>query len=160
MLTRIKLLKISLCCSVTQSCLTLCYPMDRQHARFPCPSPSPRAWSNSCPLGHWYHPTILSTVVLFSSCLHSFPASESFLMSWLFPSGGQVLALQLQYQSFWWIFRIDFLYNWLIWSSCSSRDSQESSPTPQLKSINSSVFSLLYGPTLTTSCKYNFLYGW
>ena len=62
----------------------------------------------------------------------------------------KVLALQLQHQSFQWIFRIDLLQDWLIWSPCSPRDSQESSPTPQFKSINSSVLSLLCGPTLTS----------
>ena len=57
----------------------------------------------------------------------------------------KVLELQLQHQSFQWIFRVDFLYDWLVWSPCSPRDSQESSPT---KSISSSALSLLYGPTL------------
>ena len=56
---------------------------------------------------------------------------------------------QLQHQSFQWIFRTDFLEDWLAWSPCSLRVSQESSPTPQFKSINSSVLSFLYGPTLT-----------
>ena len=59
------------------------------HARFPCPSPSPRACSNSCPVSQWCHPTISSSVVPFFSCLQSFPASASFPMSWLFASGGQ-----------------------------------------------------------------------
>ena len=54
----------------------------------------------------------------------------------------------LHYQSFQWIFRIDFLWDWLVWSPCSPRDSQDSSPMPQFKSINSSVLSLLYGPAL------------
>ena len=60
-----------------------------QHARLPCPSPSPRACLNSCPWSRWCHPTVSSSVVPFSSCLPSFPASGSFLMNWLFPSGGQ-----------------------------------------------------------------------
>ena len=55
----------------------------------PCSSLSPRVGSNSCPLSWWYHPTILSSVTPFSSCPQSFPASGSFLMSWLFTSGGQ-----------------------------------------------------------------------
>ena len=62
----------------------------------------------------------------------------------------KVLELQLQHPSFQWIFRTDFLYDGLVGSPCSPRDSQESSPTPQFKGINSSVISLLYGPTLTT----------
>jgi len=60
-----------------------------QLARLPCPSPSPGVCSNSCPLNWWYHPTILSSVIPFSSCLQSFPASESFQMSQLFASGAQ-----------------------------------------------------------------------
>ena len=64
-------------------------PHGLQHARLPCPSPSPRACSNSCPLSRWCHPTISSSVVPFSSCLQSFPASGSFLMSQFFASGGQ-----------------------------------------------------------------------
>ena len=60
-----------------------------QHARLPCPSPIPRACSNSCPSSRWCHPTILSSAIPFSSCLQSFPESESFLMSQYFPSGGQ-----------------------------------------------------------------------
>ena len=77
------------CCSVTHSCPTLCGPHGLQHTRLPCPPPCPRACSNSCPLSQWCHPTISSSVIPFSSCLWSFPASESFLMSGLFASGGQ-----------------------------------------------------------------------
>ena len=75
-----------------------------------------------------------------SSLLQSSPAPGSFLVSQFFESGGQSIGFQLQYQSFQWIFWIDFLYDWLVWS-CSARDSQESSPTTQFKSINSSVLS-------------------
>ena len=60
-----------------------------QHARLPCPSPSPRACSNSCPLSQWCHLTISSSFIPFSSCPQSFPASGSFLVSGLFASGGQ-----------------------------------------------------------------------
>jgi len=73
-------------CSVSQLCP---WPHGLQHSRLPCPSPSPRACSNSRPLSQWCHPTILSSVILFSSCPQSFPASESFPMSQLFASGGQ-----------------------------------------------------------------------
>ena len=58
--------------------------------------------------------------------------------------------LELQHQSFQWIFRTDFLEDWLVWSPCSPRDLQESSPTPQFKSINSSALSFPYGPALTS----------
>ena len=71
--------------SVTQSCLTLCAPMDGSMPS----SPTSGAYSNSCPLHRWCHPTISSPVVPFSSCLQSFPASGSFQMSKLFASGGQ-----------------------------------------------------------------------
>ena len=73
--------------SVTQSCLTL-RPHGLQHTRPPCPSPNPGAYSNSCPLSQWCHPTISSSLIPFS-CLQSFPASGSFQMSQLFTSGGQ-----------------------------------------------------------------------
>ena len=68
-------------CSVLSDTL---WPQGLQHTRLLCPSPSPGACSNSCPLSWWYHPTISSFVIPFSSCLQSFPASESFLMSQLF----------------------------------------------------------------------------
>ena len=58
--------------------------------------------------------------------------------------------LELQQKSFQWIFQVGFLYDWLVWSPCSPRDSQESSWTPQFKSINSSALSFLYSPTLTS----------
>ena len=60
-----------------------------QHARLPCPSLPPKVCSNSCPLSRWCHPTISSSVVPFSSCLQSFPASRSFPMSQVFASGGR-----------------------------------------------------------------------
>ena len=66
----------------------------------------------------------------------------------------KVLEFQLQYQSLQWIFRTDFLQDGLVGSPCSPRDSQESSPTPQFKSINSSALSFLYSPTLTSICDY------
>ena len=64
-------------------------PYGLQHTRLPCPSPTPRACSNSCPSIRWRHPTISCSVVPFSSCFQSFPASGSFLMSQFFASGGQ-----------------------------------------------------------------------
>ena len=114
------------------------------------PSLFPGVCSNLCPFNQWCHPTISSSVIPFSSRLQSFPASGSFPMSLLFASGGQVLEIQLQHQSFQWIFSIDFLQVGLVWSSCSPRDTQESSPAPQFKSISSLALSLLYGPTLTS----------
>ena len=65
------------------------WPDGLKHARPPCPSPTPGAYSNSCPLSQWCHPTISSSVVPFSFCLQSFPASGSFPRSQLFASGDQ-----------------------------------------------------------------------
>ena len=69
------------------------WPQVLQHTRLPCPSPTPRAFSNSCPLIGWCHPTISSSVIPFSSCLQSFPASGSFSMSQFFASGGQSIGV-------------------------------------------------------------------
>ena len=78
--------------SVTQSCPIL-WPHGLQHTRLPCPSPTPEACSDSCPLSWWCHPTISSSVVPFSSCPQSFPASGSFPMSQFFASGGQSIGI-------------------------------------------------------------------
>ena len=69
------------------------WPREPQHARPPCPSPTPRVHPKPCPLSQWCHPTISSSVVPFSSCLQSFPASGSFQMSQLFASGGQSIGV-------------------------------------------------------------------
>ena len=94
-------------------------------------------------------------------CCPSFPFAFSLsqcqgLFKWVSSSYqvAKVLEFQLQHQSFQGIFRTDFLYDWLLWSLCSPRDSQESSPTPQFKSINSLALSFLYGPTLTSRHDY------
>ena len=68
-------------------------PRGRQHARPPCPSPTPGVHSDSCPLSRWCHPTISSSVLPFSSCLQSFPVSGSFQMSQFFTSGGQSIGV-------------------------------------------------------------------
>ena len=69
------------------------WPQGLQHGMLPCPSPTPGAYSNSCPLRQWCHPTISSSVVAFSSCLQSFPESGSFQMIWFFQSGGQSIGV-------------------------------------------------------------------
>ena len=79
-------------CSVMSDYLQLHEP---QHARPPCPSPTPRVYSNSCPLSLWCHPTISSSVIPFSPRLQSFPASGSFQMSQLFASGGQSIGVSV-----------------------------------------------------------------
>ena len=129
-------------------------PQGLQHTRPPCPSPTPGVYPNSCPLSQWYHPTISSYVVPFSSCLQYFPASGSFPTSQLFAWGGQsigvsasasVLPMNTQDWS---------SLGWTGQSPCSPRDSQESSPTPQFKSTNSLVLSFfivqLPHPYMTT----------
>ena len=118
------------------------WPDGLQHARIPCPSPTPGAYSNSCPLSQWSHPTISSSVVPFSFCLQSFPASGSFQM------------LQLQHQSFQWTPRTILLKDGLVGSPCRLTDSQESSPTLQFQSNNSLALSFLYSPTLTYTYDY------
>ena len=95
--------------SFAQSCSTLCNPMNRSTARPPCPSPTPGVHPNPCPLSQWCHPAISSSVIPFSSCPQSFPASGSLQMSQLFASGGQVLELQIQNQSYQWTPRADLL---------------------------------------------------
>ena len=80
--------------SVAQSCFTLCDPMDCSMTGLR-PSPTPRVYSDSCPLSQWFHPTISSSVVSFSCCLQSFPASGSFPKSQFFPSGGQSIGASI-----------------------------------------------------------------
>ena len=119
-------------CSVVSDFL---WPSGLHHTRHYSLLPSPGACSNSCPLSQWGQPTISSSVVAFSSCLKSFPPSGSFLMSQPFVSSGQRIGASGQHQPFKWIFRIDFLYDRLIWSPCCQSDSQESSPAPQFKGM-------------------------
>ena len=71
------------------------YPHGQQHARLLCPSPAPRAYTNSCPSSWWCHSTTSSSVVLFSSCLEYFPASGSFAMGQSFASGGQSIRISV-----------------------------------------------------------------
>ena len=124
-------------------------PHEPQHARPPCPSPTPRVHPNPCLLSRWCHSTISSSVVPFS-CSQSFPASGSLQMSQLFTSGGQSIGVlasttvpPMNAQDW-------SPLGWTGWISLQSRDSQESSPTPQFKRINYSALSFLYRPTLTS----------
>ena len=126
------------------------WPHGLQHTRPPYPSPASGVYSNSCPLSLWYHPAISFPVVPFSSCLQSFPASGSLQMSRFFTSSSQsigvsastsVLPMNTQDWS---------PLGWTGWISLQSKGLSESSPTPQFKSINSSVLSVLHSPTLTS----------
>ena len=136
-------------------------PHESQHARPPCPSPAPKVYPNSCPLSRWCHQTISSSVLPFSSCPQSLPASESLQMSQLFTWGGQSIgvtasALVLPTNTQDWS-----PLGWTAGSPCSPRDSQESSPTMQFKTINYSVLSFLHllNPYMTTG-KTIALTGW
>ena len=133
-------------------------PHGQQHASLPSSSPSPGACSNSCRLNWWYHPTILSSAVPFASCLQSFPASGSFPMSRLFPSGGQNTRASTSSSVFPMTIQ-DWFPLGLTGLTESPRDSQESSPTPHFKSINSSAPSFPYGPALTSMYDYWKIHG-
>ena len=91
-------------------------PHRLQHTRPPCPSPSPRVCSNSCPSSQWCHPNISSSVVPFSSCLQSFPASGSFPMSQLFASGGQLIGASASAS----VLPVN-IQGWVIWQSVSAQ---------------------------------------
>ena len=123
-------------------------PHELQHARPPCLSPTPRVHSNSCPSSWWCHPTISSSIVPFSSCLQSLPASGSFSMSQLFAWGGQstgvsasasVLPMNIQDWS---------PLEWTGWIFLQSKGLSRVFSNNQFKSINSSALSFFYSPTL------------
>ena len=137
------------CCSVAQSCLTLCDPTNGSVPALPVLHYLPEFSQTHV---HWVgdaiqqsHPLLSSYPLALNLSQHRGP------FQWVSSSHqvAKVLELQLQHQSFHWIFRTEFLYNWLVGSPCSPRDSQESSPTTQFKNINSSALSFLYSPTLT-----------
>ena len=125
-------------------------PHGLQHARLPCPLSSPGTSSNSYSLNKWCHPTISSSVIPFSSCLQSFPASGSFLMSWLITSGGHSIGasasasvLPMNIQDW---FPLEL--TGLISLQCKGLSRVFSSM--QFESINSSAFSLLQHSALTS----------
>ena len=132
------------------SSVRLCNPMD-------CSTPSlpvhHQLLESTQTHVHWVGDAIQPFHPLSSASPPTFNLSQhQDLFKWVGSSHqvAKVLEFRLQHQSFQWIFRIDFLYDWLVSSPCSPRDSQESSPTPQFKSINSSVLSFLYSLTLTS----------
>ena len=133
--------------SVAQSCLTLCDPMD-------CSTPGFPVHHQQLELAHvhWVSDAIQPSHPLLSPSSAFNISQHQSLFQWVSSSHqmAKVLEFQLQHQSFPWIFRTDFLQNGLVGSPCSPRESQESSPIPHFKSFNSSVFSLLYSPTLTS----------
>ena len=126
------------------------WPHELQHARPPCPSPTPGVYSNSRPSSRWCHPTISSSVVPFSSWPQSPPASESFPMSQLFAWDGQstgvsasasVLPMNIQDWS---------ALGWTGWISLQSKGLSRVFSNTTVKSINSSALSFLHSPTLTS----------
>ena len=136
--------------SVSQSCPTLCNPMDCSTPGFPVHHQLLECAQTHV---HQVEDVIQSPHLLLSPSPPAFSLSQQQgLFEWVSSSYqvAKVLEFQLQHQSFQWIFRTDFLQDGLVGSPCSPRDSQESSPTPQFKSINSSVLNFLYSPTLTS----------
>ena len=124
-------------------------PHGLQHARRPCPSPTPGACSNSCPSSRWCHPTISSSIVL-SSCLQSFPASGSFPMSQFFASGSQSTGVSASTSVLPMNTQDWFPLGWTGWTSLQSKGPSRVFSTPQFKSISSSVLSFLDSPTVTS----------
>ena len=138
------------CCSVQFSCSVVSDSLQThksQYARPPCSSPSPGVHSR--PSSQWCHPAISSSVVPFSPAPN--PSKHQSLFQWVSSSHevAKVLEFQLWHQSFQRTPRTDLLWNGLVGSPCSPRDSQESSPTPQFKNINSLALSFLHSPTFT-----------
>ena len=134
---------------VTQLCpIYSLWPHRPQHARPPCTAPTLGIYSNSSPLSQWFHSHPLTSPSAPTLNL----SQHQGLFKWVssLHQVAKVLEFQLQHQSFQWTPRTDLLQNGLVGSPCSPGDSQESSPTPQFKSINSSVFSFLHSPTLTS----------
>ena len=119
-----------------------------------CPLQPLAVCSNFCSFSQRCYPTISFSVTPFSFCLNR--SQHQHLLQRVGSSHqvAKVLKLQLQHQSFQWIFRVDFLYDRLVWSPCCTSHPQESSPTSQFKSINSSVLSFLYSPTFTSTQDY------
>ena len=134
--------------SVTQSCPILCNSMDSNTPGLPVHHQSPEfTQTHGHSVGEAIQPS--DPVFPFSSHLQSFPASGSFQMSQLFTSGGESIGV-LASASILPKIQDRFPLGWTGWISCSPGDSQESSSTPQFKSVNSSVLSFLYNPTLTS----------
>ena len=124
-------------------------PHELQHARLPCPWPTPGVHSNPCPLSQWCHPIISSSVIPFSSCPQSFPESGSFQMSQLFASGGQSIEVPAS-TSVLPVHTQDWYLGWTGWISLQSKGLSRvfSNTTVQKHQFFSA--QLLYSPTLTS----------
>ena len=133
--------------SVAQSCLTLCNPMNFSMPGLPVHNQLPETTQTHV---HWVGDAIQPSHPLSSPSPPALNLSQhQGLFKWVSSSHQVAKVLELEHRSFQWKFRIDFLWDWLVWSPCSPSDSQKSSPTPQLKSINSSALFLLCGLVLT-----------
>ena len=150
------------CCSVAQSCPTLCNSMGCNMLGLPVHHQFPELAQTHV---HWVGDAIQPSHPLSSPSPLAFSLSQDQgLFQWVnsLHQIAKVLEFQLQYQSFQWIFRVDFLYDWLVWSPYSLRDSQESSPAPPFEGINSLALSCfivqLSHPYMTTWKKHSFDY--
>ena len=131
--------------SVAQSCPTLCDPMNRSTPGLSVHHQFPEFTQTHV---HWIGDAIQPSHPLSSPFPPApNPSPHQSLFQWVNSSHEVAKVLEFQLQR---IFRTDFLYNWLVWSPCSPRDSQKSSPTPQFKSINSLLLRFLYSPTITS----------
>ena len=128
-------------------------PHGLKHSRVPCPSPTPRVYSNSCPLTQWCHPTITSSVVPFCY-LQSFPASGSFTRSQFFATGGQSIGVSASASVLPVNIQDWFPLEWTGLIFLQSKGLSRVSSKPQFKSIKSSALRFLYGPTLTSTHDY------
>ena len=129
------------CCSVARSCPTLCSPMDCSPPGLPVLHHLPEFAQTHV---HWIDDANQPSHPL-SPPSHALSLSQhQGLFQWVGSSHQVAKVLELQHQSFQWIFRTDFLYDWLVLSPCSSGDSQESSPAPWFESVNSSTFLVFF----------------
>ena len=113
-------------CSLSSVMSHSLQPHGLQHTRLPCPSPTPRACSHSCPSCRWCHPTNSSSVIPFPSCLRSFPASGSFPMSQLFASGGQSSGVSASVSSLPMNTQDWYPLEWTGWISLQSKETLKS----------------------------------
>ena len=137
--------------SVAQSCPTLCDPVNHSMPDLPVHHQLPESNQTQRPLSLWCHSAISSPLSSPSPPAPN-PSQHQGLFHWVNSSHevAKVLEFELQHQCFQWTPRADLLQNGLVGSPCSPRDSQESSPTPQFKTINSLALSFLYSPPLTS----------
>ena len=143
------------CCSVIHSGLTLCNPMDCTTPDLPAHHQLPELTPNSCPSSQWYHPAISSSVVPFSSCPQSLPASGFFLMSQLFVSGGQSIAVSASTSVLPMNTQDWFPLGWTGWISMQSKGLSRVFSNTTVQNHQFSEPSFLYDPTLTITVPTN-----